>query len=63
MGNNIKNELCNNIKYLHTKNKNSKIPYTRSLSNFESKDDPYIKLKNYYTNYQKRKNKKILNLK
>ena len=63
MGNNIKNELCNNIKYLHKKYKNPKIPYTRSLCNFELINDPYIKLKNYYTNYQKRKNKKILNFK
>ena len=63
MGNNIKNELCNNIKYLHIKHKNLKSSHTRSSGYFELKEDPYNKIKNYYTNYQKRKYKKIINLK
>jgi hypothetical protein len=63
IGNNIKNELCNNIKYLHIKHKNLKSSHTKSSGYFELKEDPYNKIKNYYTNYQKRKYKKIINLK
>jgi hypothetical protein len=51
---NIQNELCNNIKYVHNKCLSYWSPQTKSLRNFEIPNEKkYMILKDYYSKYPK----------
>ena len=50
----IQNELCNNMKYVHTKCLSLWSPQTKSLRNFEIPNEKkYMILKDYYSKYPK----------